>query len=258
MIEALELDAEGPLFGFGHSMGAAALLMAEPRRPGLFAGLVCYEPVIYPPGSATPTMAQADDKATLVAFYNSTGGDNWTTRTNWKDDTKDISEWFGVSTDINGRVVSLLDNATGTSKAYESEGGQPFRAISDLTAFSCLQAGGEIRSAATGGKLPPPAAPPTTAEISVLPSVVLAGEQVTFRVESDGRPNRYTWVVNGAASETNAPLLHWTFSEPGPVDIEVDVAAAADDGGYLAQPVMVRSRGPFVAMRDVRAFACSQ
>ncbi len=50
VIDTLAPDAREPLFGFGHSMGAAALLMAEPRRPGLFAGLVCYEPVIYPPG----------------------------------------------------------------------------------------------------------------------------------------------------------------------------------------------------------------
>lgn len=50
VVEALDLNAEGPLFGFGHSMGAASLLMAEPRRPGTFAGLICYEPVIYPPG----------------------------------------------------------------------------------------------------------------------------------------------------------------------------------------------------------------
>ena len=50
VVDALELSTRGPLVGFGHSMGAAALLMAEPRRQGLFAGLVCYEPVIYPPG----------------------------------------------------------------------------------------------------------------------------------------------------------------------------------------------------------------
>lgn len=50
VIDALELGAKRPLFGFGHSMGAAALLMIAPKRPGLFAGLVCYEPVIYPPG----------------------------------------------------------------------------------------------------------------------------------------------------------------------------------------------------------------
>lgn len=37
-----------PLFGFGHSMGAAALLMVEQMTPGSFAGLFCYEPVVHP------------------------------------------------------------------------------------------------------------------------------------------------------------------------------------------------------------------
>ncbi len=49
IVDALALGSHGPLYGFGHSMGAASLLMAEPRRPGTFAGLVCYEPVVYPP-----------------------------------------------------------------------------------------------------------------------------------------------------------------------------------------------------------------
>ena len=34
--------------GFGHSCGGAALLLAEEARPGTFAGLYCFEPVIYP------------------------------------------------------------------------------------------------------------------------------------------------------------------------------------------------------------------
>ena len=34
------------LYGFGHSMGANALVMAELARPGRFAGLFLYEPVI--------------------------------------------------------------------------------------------------------------------------------------------------------------------------------------------------------------------
>ncbi len=32
--------------GFGHSSGATALLLAEQARPGTFAGLYCYEPVL--------------------------------------------------------------------------------------------------------------------------------------------------------------------------------------------------------------------
>jgi pimeloyl-ACP methyl ester carboxylesterase len=33
----------------GHSMGGAALLMAEQRRPGTFSGLWVYEPIVFPP-----------------------------------------------------------------------------------------------------------------------------------------------------------------------------------------------------------------
>lgn len=35
--------------GFGHSCGGASLLLAEERRPGTFASLYCYEPVVFPP-----------------------------------------------------------------------------------------------------------------------------------------------------------------------------------------------------------------
>jgi pimeloyl-ACP methyl ester carboxylesterase len=42
-----DLGLERP-FGFGHSCGGAALLLAEEARPGTFAGLYCFEPVVYP------------------------------------------------------------------------------------------------------------------------------------------------------------------------------------------------------------------
>ena len=35
--------------GIGHSMGGAALLRAEARRPGTFRALWCYEPIVFPP-----------------------------------------------------------------------------------------------------------------------------------------------------------------------------------------------------------------
>jgi pimeloyl-ACP methyl ester carboxylesterase len=35
-------------YGFGHSCGGAALLLAEEASPGTFASLYCYEPVVFP------------------------------------------------------------------------------------------------------------------------------------------------------------------------------------------------------------------
>lgn len=51
------LALERPL-GFGHSSGGTAMLLAEQARPGTFAALYCYEPVIVP---ADPPLGRDDD-----------------------------------------------------------------------------------------------------------------------------------------------------------------------------------------------------
>lgn len=43
-----------PVTAFGHSMGAAALLMAARRRPERFRLLVLYEPIVFPPDAVRP------------------------------------------------------------------------------------------------------------------------------------------------------------------------------------------------------------
>ena len=57
----------------------------------------------------------ADDRAALIALYNSAGGANWRLSTNWNT-TEPLDTWHGVTTDTNGRVTRLdiwLNNLVG-------------------------------------------------------------------------------------------------------------------------------------------------
>ena len=53
-----------------------------------------------------PTPAPPVDRATLVALYNATDGPNWTNNHNWLSEAP-IGEWYGVTTDDDGRVTQI-------------------------------------------------------------------------------------------------------------------------------------------------------
>ncbi|MEJ7563080.1 MAG: alpha/beta hydrolase [Ilumatobacteraceae bacterium] len=62
-----EPGATGGLFGFGHSLGGAGLVMAASRRPGLFRRLVLFEPIISPPGIGLPDDVDPDSTPLVAA-----------------------------------------------------------------------------------------------------------------------------------------------------------------------------------------------
>jgi pimeloyl-ACP methyl ester carboxylesterase len=48
-VVAVAAALDTPVAAFGHSMGGACLLLAAHRDPGLFRGLVLFEPIVFPP-----------------------------------------------------------------------------------------------------------------------------------------------------------------------------------------------------------------
>ncbi len=62
--------------------------------------------------SAAVSITVADDRAALVALYEATDGPNWTDKENWSS-AAPLGEWYGVTTDDNGRVtnLNLTDNS---------------------------------------------------------------------------------------------------------------------------------------------------
>ena len=62
----------------------------------------------------------APDRAALVALFNGTGGPGWTLATNWSSDAP-LSEWHGVTTDAEGRVIELLLDRNGLTGAFPAE-----------------------------------------------------------------------------------------------------------------------------------------
>ena len=66
-----------------------------------------------------------DELASLEAFYNSTGGDTWEYNSNWGNTSIRLTDWHGISTDVNGKVtaISLPDNnLVGTVSSLENLG----------------------------------------------------------------------------------------------------------------------------------------
>jgi Leucine-rich repeat (LRR) protein len=83
----------------------------------------------------TPAMIPESERQALLEFYNSTGGNNWSNRTNWKDERGTECSWYGISCDTDeryiigidldennliGKILSSFSNLQGLSRLYLS------------------------------------------------------------------------------------------------------------------------------------------
>ena len=71
-------------------------------------------------GPIPPGVAPAQDRAVLRVLYNDTGGADWTNNMNWLSG-EPLSEWYGVTTDANGRVTILSLSANGLTGTIAAE-----------------------------------------------------------------------------------------------------------------------------------------
>ena len=85
-------------------------------------------------GSAQADAGEASDRAALVALYHATDGPNWRVNDNWLTDEA-LENWYGVTTDDTGRVVSLALHYNGLAGELPHE-------LGDLDAVESVELNG--------------------------------------------------------------------------------------------------------------------
>ncbi len=135
------------LYGFGHSMGGAALLMAEQSRPGTFAGLFLYEPIVLPRGffdapNANPLAAGArnrrevfNSRAEALARYSSRS-------------PLGVMRADALAAYVEGGFVELPDgrvrlacSAETEARTFEASGGLPTEEAAGISVPAAVAAG---------------------------------------------------------------------------------------------------------------------
>ena len=97
---------------------------ANGPRPGPFTTAVTQTVMVQAQAQTLVTQIQslATDRAPLVELYDETDGTNWTNNTNWST-TEALSDWYGVTTDEDGRVTDLRLQSNALSGAIPTDVG---------------------------------------------------------------------------------------------------------------------------------------
>jgi Leucine-rich repeat (LRR) protein len=132
------LMAYSPAIGAGIDVSITTDIESSirPNPPGSNPDLGAYEHSL-----AAPDLTVQDSLA-LVAFFNSTGGHNWTNNSGWLSADTALGDWFGVTVS-GGRVTELDLNNNNVGGTLPSE-------IGDLTALTKLHLGWN----SVGGTIP--------------------------------------------------------------------------------------------------------
>lgn len=80
-------------------------------------------PTPTPTGTTQPATTSMSDRQVLEALYYTTGGANWRDNSNWLSSAP-LGEWYGVTTDADGRVTELALYDNGLSGPIPAELGQ--------------------------------------------------------------------------------------------------------------------------------------
>jgi len=135
---------------------AGGVFRFDPVEPGNYAVTISGYPdgTVFPETTLTVTVAgrvsvafqaqaSAADRAPLVAFYNATGGPNWSNNTNWLTDAP-LGDWYGVDTNAEGRVEGLELPSNGLTGSIPPE-------LGGLASLESLRIGGNDLT----GSIPP-------------------------------------------------------------------------------------------------------
>ena len=135
------------LYGFGHSMGGAALLLAERSAPGMFAGLFLYEPIVLPRGffdapGSNPLAAGArnrrevfNSRAEALARYSSRS-------------PLGVMRADALAAYVEGAFVEFPDgrvrlacSAETEARTFEANGGLPIEEVAGIDVAATVAAG---------------------------------------------------------------------------------------------------------------------
>ncbi len=148
------------------------------------------------------TATHEGDRAELAALYHEMGGANWTDSTNWLSDAH-IGEWYGVTTDPDGRVTELDLYENGLSGNIPS-------GLGNLTNLKALF----LRNNRLSGQIPPELGnlanlaalslsnnqltgqiPPELGNLANMTALVLSNNQLTGQIPSSlGNLNNLTYL----------------------------------------------------------------